>query len=78
MDGGGESPPRMSFVAAPSSDACVHPLHGDESSPEARVRALHVRGMHVVSLVSFRFSGVLFSLSLSLFFSFFSFLPVMI
>lgn len=44
-----------------------------------RVRALHVRGMHVVSLVSFRFSAVLFPFSLSLFlFLFFGFLPVMI
>lgn len=68
----GESPPRMSFVAAPSSDACVHPLHGDESSPEAPCsgpsRAWNAR--RVFGIFSFlRCSFSLLSLSLS--FSFF-------
>ena len=70
----GESPPRMSFVAAPSSDACVHPLHGDESSPEAPCsgpsRAWNAR--RVFGIFSFlRCSFSLLSLSLS--FSFFWF-----
>ena len=68
MDGGRGNRPLECPLSQPPPPTPASTL-STATSPvlRPRVRALHVRGMHVVSLVSFRFSAVLFPFSLSLF-----------